>query len=228
MEKRPKILVTEDEKDLAEPLCRGLIEEGFDTEVAPTGEIAFRRLSSSWDLVILDLALPDIPGESLLAHLRSQRDYPPVLILTARSSVDDKLSLFRQGCDDFLTKPFIFEELVERVRALLRRSVRVKQKVCCFENIVLDPSTYCLSDGNNEFVLTPKEAAILQLLLGSPGRVISRKELLHVVWGLKEEPETNFIAVHLFNLRKKLAQINRDGWLQTVRNSGLTFAKPEG
>ena len=106
-----RILIVEDEADLSGPLAENLKDDGFEAEIAPTVEKARQSLTSHWDLVILDLMLPDMPGETFLNYLKQQTTYPPVLILTARGTVQDKLSLFKQGCDDYLTKPFIYEEL---------------------------------------------------------------------------------------------------------------------
>jgi DNA-binding response OmpR family regulator len=222
-----KLLIVEDEADLAEPMRVGLADEGYHVEIALTGQAAMRRLEDYWDLIILDLMLPDMPGESILNYLKQQPDYPAILILTARGTLQDKLSLFRQGCDDYLTKPFIFEELVERVRALLRRSQRVNAPQCSYEDISLDPTSFRLTAGDEQVILTPKETSILRLLMTPPERIVSRKEILHGVWGLKEEPETNFIGVHLFKLRKKLAEVSREEWLKTVRNAGFMLARPE-
>jgi len=220
-----RILIVEDEADLAEPIRVGLTEEGYAAEIAPTGQAAMRRLSESWDLIILDLMLPDMTGEAILNNLRQLPDYPPVLILTARSGLEDKLSLFRQGCDDYLTKPFIFEEFVERVRALLRRSQRVVADNTQYGDMKLNPSTHRVESNGGAVALSPKEVSILRFFMSAPEKIISRRELLHNVWGLKEEPETNFIGVHMFNLRKKLNEIDRGNWLQTVRNTGFILSQ---
>lgn len=224
--KGARILVVEDEVDIAEPILIGLREEGFYAEGTTTGQKAMQRLVDYWDLLILDLNLPDMAGESILSNLKQKPDYPAVLVLTARGTLEDKLALFRQGCDDYLTKPFIFEELVERVRALLRRSQRVRSVPCTYHDLTLDPTTHSLKTPQRQVVLTPKEAAIVQLLMKNPERVVSRKEILHHVWGIKEEPDTNFIGVHLFNLRKKLSEVSRDEWLRTVRSSGFVLSAP--
>lgn len=223
-----KILVVEDEKDLAEPLCEGLKEEGYEVDWADTGEKARQKLVHHWDLIILDLMLPDFSGENLLFYVRQEPASSPVLILTARGAIEDKLSLFRQGCDDYLTKPYLFEELLARVKALLRRSTRLQTEVLSYEAVVLDPHSLILKNEKWQTQLTPKEASILKLFFSSPSKVISRKEILEKVWGLREEPNTNFIGVHLFNLRKKLAEVQIDSWLQTIRHSGFLFSKSEG
>lgn len=219
-----KILIVEDEPDLAEPLKKGLVEEGYSVELALDGQTAIRLLAKEWDLVILDLMLPDMAGESIVNYMRQQPDYPPILILTARSGIEAKLALFRQGCDDYLTKPVIFEELVERVRALLRRSHRVTVETLHYQDLVLDPQSYKLSCSLGEVILTPKETTMMRFFLSNAERIVSRKELLNSIWGLKVEPETNFIGVHMFNLRKKLSEINRDSWLQTIRSSGFILS----
>lgn len=222
-----KILVVEDEKDLAEPLCEGLREEGYEVDWAPSGEKARQKFIDHWDLIILDLMLPDLSGENLLFYLRQEPDSPPVLILTARGAIEDKLSLFRQGCDDYLTKPYLFEELLARVRALLRRSSRLQAECVEYEGAVLDPASLVLHTSRSQTQLTPKEASLLKVFFSSPGKVISRKEILERVWGLREEPNTNFIGVHLFNLRKKLSEVQLDSWLQTIRHSGFVLLRPE-
>ena len=220
-----KILLVEDEDDISHPIKVGLESEGYLVAVAKDGQTAFRKLVDRWDLLILDLNLPDMSGESILSNLKQQPDYPTILVLTARGSIQDKLSLFRQGCDDYLTKPFIFDELLERVRALLRRSQRVNSSELKYEDLTLDPTTHLLQTTQSQVASTPKETSVLRFFFARPNQVISRRELLHHVWGLKEEPDTNFIGVHLFNLRKKLSQIEKAEWLQTVRNSGFVFSK---
>jgi DNA-binding response OmpR family regulator len=227
MPMRHKILIIEDEIDISDAIKSGLEEEGYFVTAVENAQKAFRLLVDHWDLLILDLNLPDMGGETIVNYLKQQVDYPAILVLTARTSIESKISLFRQGCDDYLTKPFIFEELLERVRALLRRSQRVKADVEMVDELKLDATTYTLVAGGSKVVLTPKEASILRLLISSKGQVVSRKELLQNIWGLREEPETNFIGVHLFNLRRKLAEVDKEAWLQTVRNSGFTFKKPE-
>ncbi len=221
------ILLVEDEKDLAEPIQMGLTEEGFDVKVASTGAEACRFLNDPFDLVVLDLMLPDMSGESVLSFLKQSGYHPPVIVLTARSNLDDKLSLFQKGCDDFMSKPFEFTELLHRIRALLRRSVRTVPDQYAYEDMSLDPVTYRLVINGKDLILTPKEAAICRLLLAAPEQIVSRREILHCVWGHKEESLSNPIGVHIFNLRKKLASLGKGDWFHTIRSAGFMIAKPE-
>ena len=221
-----KILIVEDDSDVALLLERGLKEEGHQTKIAGSAEIALRKLCENWDLIILDLMLPGLPGDTVLKHMNQQLFRPPVLVLTARSEVETKLRLFRDGCDDYLSKPFVYEELLARVRALLRRPPRVCPDRCHYEDMVLEDEMLELLIGDKKINLTPKEYAICRILLSEPGKVITRKELLHTVWGYSTEPDTNFIEVHLAYLRKKLKPYGRDKWVQTVKNAGITLSRP--
>lgn len=222
-----RILIVEDSAEVANFVQRGLSEEGYQVSVALTGQIGLRMLSESWDLLILDLMLPDMAGESILRYLGQQLESPRVLVLSARGEVADKIALFEYGCDDYLTKPFAFEELLGRVRALLRRSPRAAPDRLQYEDLSLDPANHRLLRSDSDVTLTPKEYAICRLLISRPGEVVSRRELLRSVWGLANEQRTNFVEVHLANLRKKLAQLDCADWLQTVRASGITFSRPE-
>lgn len=222
-----RILLVEDERDLAQPVLRNLEEDGFQVGYAPDGASARREFENHWDLVILDLMLPDIPGESLLVYLRQRVDYPNVLVLTAKSSLAEKITLFQIGCDDYLTKPFMYDELLVRIQALLRRPPRANAEDCRYQDLELDFAEMRLKAGNVSVVLTPKEAAICRLLMNQPERVVPRREILHGVWGLKEEPDSNFIGVHVFHLRKKFARLGRDDWFRTVRAAGFVLSNPE-
>lgn len=224
---QPRIFIIDDAVDVCDFLRRGLSEEGFAVEVAHSGGVALRRADEPWDLIILDLMLPEVQGETILDYLGQKRNHPPVLVLTARDQLEDKVALFRLGCDDYLTKPFAFEELLERVKAILRRAPTPLSETYIFEDMTLDSGTHKLQIGPEKVVLTPKEFAICRALMSQPGQVISRKQLLHSVWGLTHEPKTNFIEVHLANLRRKLAPLGRGPWFQTVRSSGFVLSRPE-
>lgn len=222
---RSRILIIEDDANVASVLGRGLFEEGFDPEIASNGELAMRKVADSWSLIILDLNLPVVSGEEILDFIVQKPDHAAVLVLTAKDRLEDKVTLFKKGCDDYLVKPFALEELLGRVRALLRRPARVVETLS-FEDFSLTPEHFQLNVGTQALVLTPKEFALCRRLMSEPGKVISKRELLHSVWGLTHEPRTNYIDVHVNNLRKKLGQVGREAWLHTVRGSGLMFARP--
>lgn len=224
---KSRILIIEDAPDVANLLNRGLTEEGFETEVASDGQTALRRATEPWNLVILDLMLPDVTGEEILDFIVQKMDHPAVLVLTARDRLDDKLALFRKGCDDYLVKPFAFEELLSRVRALLRRPPRQEEKLE-YGEISLEPTSFSLMRGKNRVTLTPKEFALCRRLMSEPGKVISRREILHSVWGLTHEPKTNYIDVHVTNLRKKMSAVGAENWLHALRGTGLMLLRPEG
>ena len=222
-----RILVVEDAKEFGALLERGLSEEGYSLTVVATATEALRKMHESWDLVILDLMLPDMPGETILDYLTQTVDRPPVIVLTARSGLSDKVELFKRGCDDYLTKPFAFEELVARVRALLRRSPKALGDGEHFEDMSLDPLSHVLSTSTAKVTLTPKEFAIVRSFFRRKGALVSRKELLGAVWGSTYEPRTNYLEVHLANLRKKLSQVQREDWIHTVRSAGFVFQRPQ-
>jgi two-component system OmpR family response regulator len=225
----PRVLIIDDSAEVSDFLRRGLIEENYQVTVAQSGEVGLRRADEGWELIILDLMLPDISGESILEYITHRTDHPPVLVLTARDQLGDKLSLFRLGCDDYLTKPFAFEELLERVKALMRRAPKASNVDYHYEDMTLEPQTNLLTVGSfkTKISLTPKEFAICRTLIRQPGQVVSRKQLLHSVWGLRHEPKTNFIEVHFANLRKKLIPVKRENWVRTVRTSGFVLSRPE-
>lgn len=224
-ERIKRVLIVEDTREVADLLRRGLTEEGFDVEVAATGKEAIRLLQREWDIVVLDLMLPDIPGSEILTALGSRENRPPVLVLSARGQLDEKLRLFELGCDDYVVKPFAFPELLHRVRALLRRPpVRLEAKLE-WDGVLLDASRHVVSSGEESVTLTPKESDMLRLLMREPDRVIPLREMLFHLWGYSSEPNTNFLQVHVANLRRKLSQVGRNEWIRTVRKVGLTLSK---
>lgn len=222
-----RILIVEDSPDLAEILRRALSEEGFFAEVALTGTEAFRKLQQTWDVVVLDLMLPDVSGESVQDFIAQKPSPPRVLVLTAKSELEQRINLFEKGCDDFLSKPFAVAELLGRVKALLRRTNRVSWEPIEFDGIRLNPADYSVSFDGHQSALTPKEFSICRTLLSEPGIAVSRKDLLRTVWGIVDENRLNLVEVHLANLRRKLEQIGLGHWLQTVRASGIRFHRPE-
>ena len=200
-----RLLVVEDEHRLAERLARGLREEGFAVDVAGTAETARRRGDGTdYDLVLLDLGLPDGSGLALLGEWRSAGSTVPVLVLTARDLVQDKVRGLQAGADDYLTKPFAFEELLARVGALLRRRSAPVREVLRLGRLELDRGSRQARRDGEPLDLTPKEFALLEYLLLHPDVVLSRTTIAEHVWDQAYEARSNVIDVIVARLRRKL------------------------
>jgi heavy metal response regulator len=222
------VLVVEDEQKVASFLRRGLEAEGYAVEVARDGESALRRaLEAQHDAVILDVMLPKRDGFSVLRELRQRGSQVPVLLLTARSAVDDKVAALDTGADDYLTKPFDFAELVARLRALLRRGRATVQTVLRLADLSLDPATRAVTRGSRRIDLTAREHALLDLFLRNPGRVLSRALIAQKVWGVSFDTFTNVIDVYVNYLRRKIDSGSEVKLLHTVRGAGYVMKEPE-
>lgn len=213
------ILLVEDEMKLARFVKRGLEEEQFAVDVAADGEEALSFVeATSYDLIILDLMLPKSHGFQVLKDIRARKGWVPVLILTAKGSVQDKVKAFDLGSDDYLTKPFAFAELVARIRNLLRRSGPTRSAMLKVGDLILDPLTRAVRRGEQLIQLTNKEFAILEYLMRHPGRVLTRTMITDHVWGYSFTSESNVIDVHVTMLRKKVDPEKR--LIETVRGVG--------
>jgi two-component system copper resistance phosphate regulon response regulator CusR len=220
-----RILVVEDERKVANFLRQGLEEESHAVTVASDGAEALERLSeeSTYDLVVLDLVLPKRDGLSVLRELREHRLTMPVLILTARDQVADKVAGLDLGADDYLTKPFAFDEFLARVRTLLRRSGGERLAVLQLDDLVLDPATRAVSRGGRRIDLTPREYALLEYFLRSAGRVLTRPLIAQHVWGIDFDPESNIVDVYVGYLRKKINKDAERRLLHTLRGVGYVL-----
>src|SRR6267142_6004868 len=194
-----RILVVEDERKVANFISQGLQEEGHTVEVAKDGEAALDLLRHGppYDLVVLDVMLPRLDGVAVLRAARAARVRSPVLMLTARDGVADKVKGLDLGADDYLTKPFSFDEFLARVRALLRRSGSRREPVLRLADLSLDPATREVSRAGRRITLTAREYALLEYFLRSCGRVLTRPVLAEHVWGLDFDPESNIIDVYV-------------------------------
>lgn len=200
-----RLLLVEDERRLAERLARGLREEGFAVDCAASGEQAREAVAAtSYDLVLLDLGLPDCCGSDLLRGWRSEGLDAPILILTARDLVEEKVAGLNAGADDYLTKPFAFEEVLARVNALLRRRTAPPRSVLEYADLALDRAGRQASRGGEPLDLTPKELALLEYFMLHPEVVLSRGQIAEHVWDEAYEAKSNTIDVILARLRHKI------------------------
>ncbi|WPH17912.1 response regulator transcription factor [Variovorax paradoxus] len=225
------ILIVEDDPRVADFLVRGLKAEGFAVQHARTGpqglELARR---GDLALLILDLMLPGINGLELCQTFRAEGGQTPVLMLTAMSTTEDKVNGLRLGADDYLTKPFDFEELLARIEALLRRGRDLRPRVMTLQvaDLVLDRERMRVERAGQPITLTAKELAFLELLMSAPGRVYSRERILANVWGTHEDPLTNIVDVYVRRLRMKIDGDHAVQLLQTVRGLGYRISETAG
>ncbi len=222
-----RILLVEDEEKVARFIERGLKAELYGVDVAKDGETAIFHLNSNiYDVVILDLNLPDMPGQKVLVHIRKSKRPIPVLILTARDSIADKVENFEHGADDYLTKPFSFTELVLRVKALLRRGQSLQQvDVLRVGDLVLDRAAHEVRRDGKLIELTFKEFSLLEYLMVNAGRVLSRTMIVENVWDQSFEGLTNIVDVYVLQLRRKIDEGFERKVIRTVRGVGYSITE---
>ena len=224
-----RILVIEDDADLAQFICKGLKEERYAVDLAADGVEGLElALANPYDLLIVDIMLPKLDGFTVCRRLRAAGNPVPVLLMTARDTVEDKVSGFDVGADQFLTKPFAFAELLARIRALLRRgnpqSELTHLKVA---DLKLDLPSRRVWRGGKEIVLTNKEFALLEYLLRNQNRVLTRTSIIDHVWGLSHDPMTNIVDVHIRSLRSKIDGNASPSLITTVRGVGYMLEARE-
>lgn len=223
-----KILIVEDEKKVAAFIKKGLEEEYYTVDTAPDGlqglELA---LHDEYDLIILDIMLPRMDGISLLKELRAEHIQTPVMMLTAKDTLENKVEGLDSGADDYLTKPFAFEELLARVRALLRRYDTEKSVYLKAGDLELNTQTHVVFRKGTEITLTPKEYSILEYLIKNKNRIISRTRLSEHVYEYHFDPDTNVIDVYINKLRNKIDKEFDTPLLHTVRGVGYTIKEPQ-
>ncbi|SFD55568.1 response regulator transcription factor [Paracidovorax konjaci] len=217
------ILIVEDDPRVSDFLQRGLRAEGYGVQLARTGTegLALAR-TGEHGLLILDVMLPGMTGLDLCQSLRAEGLQVPVLMLTALSTIEDKVNGLKLGADDYLTKPFAFEELLARIEALLRRGREQRPKATALQvaDLVLDLERMQASRAGKPIALTAKELAFLELLMSAPGRLCSRERILSNVWGVHEDPLTNVVDVYVRRLRAKIDDGHPVALLKTVRGLG--------
>lgn len=226
------ILIVEDDNRVADFLERGLRAEGYRVRVSrdgPTGLTSARDLDAELKtldqpgVILLDLMLPMMSGIEVCQTLRASGVMTPILMLTALGGVEDRISGLRMGADDYLVKPFDFEELLARIEALMRRSRDVRaapDRKLMVGDLSLDRATLRVASGEREVVLTARELALLELFMSAPGRVFSRERILSNVWGVDEDPLTNVVDVYIRRLRSKVDEGERASRITTIRGLG--------
>ncbi|CAN7779247.1 response regulator transcription factor [Variovorax sp. LjRoot84] len=224
-----KILLVEDDRKAARLLARGFEEEGFLVDVAHSAEEGDERaFVAEYDLIVLDWFLPGKDGLALCRELRERGVQVPILMLTARDALSDRVAGLNTGADDYLTKPFAFEELLARARALLRRSELTRPAVLAVADLTLDPAGQRVMRGTLVLDLTRKEYAILEILMRHAGEVVSRARLAEQVWKDDLIAIDNLIDVHIGNLRRKVDPAGMPALIQTVRGRGFRLVLPAG
>jgi DNA-binding response OmpR family regulator len=216
-----RILLVEDEPRMANVIAKGLREHSYAVDIAGDGDAALYQTSiNDYDLLVLDILLPQRNGFEVCRELRTRGDTTPILMLTARGSIDDRVTGFDAGADDYLTKPFSFRELLARIRALLRRDTHLRPDVLQIEDLVVDSASHRVSRANQEIQLTAKEYALLEYLARHAGQLVGRAEIAAHVWDDSFDPFSNTIEVYMNRLRKKIDENQAVKLLHTRRGEG--------
>ena len=224
-----RALVVEDEPKLAGLLKRGLTEDGHVADVAPSGEDAvWMALSAPYDVIVLDVMLPGIDGFATCRELRKREVWTPVLMLTARDAVEDRVEGLDTGADDYLVKPFSFAELVARLRALARRAPVERPSVVAVGDLRLDPAARRAWRGDMELELSAKEFALLELFMRRPGVTLTREHLLEGAWDIAYEHRSNIVDVYVRYLRAKVDRPFDRNAIETVRGTGYRLREDGG
>ncbi|MDF1513819.1 MAG: response regulator transcription factor [Anaerolineae bacterium] len=219
-----KVLIVDDDQRLLKMLVRTLIYEGYDVCTATDGQTALEQVVNEHpDLIILDWMMPKLDGVGVLITLREDKNDSPILMLTARDAVQDRVEGLDRGADDYLVKPFATTELIARVRALLRRAGKGTAECLTFSDLTLDPMSREAHRGSRSFILTPTEYDLLQLFLRHPRQVLERRQILTHVWGYDFVGDDNVIEVYVGYLRRKTEAHGEIRLIQTVRGVGYVL-----
>ncbi len=223
-----RLLIIEDEKDLAEFLKDSFRAEFFTVDLAFDGERgSFLARTNDYDLIIVDYVLPGYDGVAVIKDIKKDNKNTPIIMLTVKSELADKLDVFSLGIDDYLTKPFIFEELLARVRAVLRRPPITKPKIFKIDDLILNVDCHTVRRGGRYIHLTRKELSLLEYFLQNRGRVLSRAMILEHVWDMNADPFSNTIESHLVNLRRKINLPGSRELIQTIPGRGYKLELPQ-
>ena len=220
-----KILIIDDDPALAEILKQGLENKMFLVEIAADGERgAFLGRTGCYDLIILDYILPKMAGPEVLQEIRQENKQVPIIMLTVKSELADKQEIFSLGADDFLTKPFLFEELWLHIQAILRRPARTEPEIFKLDNLTLNAQAQIIKRGGREIYLTRREFALLEYLLRHRDQIISRQALLENIWDYNADPFSNSLETHIASLRRKLNTKNSRNLIHTFTGRGYKLA----
>jgi DNA-binding response OmpR family regulator len=223
-----KILVVEDEKKIASFVRKGLESAGFIVDTSQNGDDGFLLATTRpYDAIVLDIMLPGKDGLSILRNLRDRNMSVPVILLTARSELNERLDGLNLGADDYLTKPFFIEELIARLHAVTRRAAGATQSILSVEDLTVNLLTRDVTRGERKIQLTAREFALLESLMRSPGRVLTRAQICEQVWDYNFDPGTNLIEVYIQRLRKKVDEGAAVKLIETIRGVGYRMKPAE-
>ena len=221
-----KILLVEDDDKIRSFIIKGLKEQGFTVDACEDGDTGFFLASTnSYNVILLDIMLPGRDGLSILKNLRERQNNVPVIVLTARSALNERLEGLNLGADDYLCKPFFIEELIARIHAVSRRASGDATNIMQFKNLTVDMISREVKVDQTRIDLTAREFNLLTLLLRSPDRVYTRTQILEHLWGYDFDPQTNVVDVYIRRLRNKLAEVSSSPKIETVRGVGYRMAK---
>jgi DNA-binding response OmpR family regulator len=220
-----KILIVEDEHLIATSIKKGLEQEHYTVDIAFDGIEGYDLASTGdYDIILLDLMLPSLDGLSICKKLRDEKNNTPILMLTAKSQLEDKIKGLNSGADDYLTKPFAFEELLARIRALSRRPQQTTGKVLTVGDLSLDTATYQIKRGSKELHLSSKEYSLLECLMRHTGQILNKDQLIQYVWSYESDILPNTIEVYIRNLRQKIDKPFKKKLIQTIRGFGYKLS----
>jgi len=219
-----RLLFAEDEMELSKALCTILKHNNYSVDAVYNGNDAYDyALVGNYDGIILDIMMPGMDGLTVLRRLRAEGITTPVLFLTAKGELEDKIAGLDAGADDYLSKPFQIEELLARIRAMIRRKTDFTPGVLTYGNVSLNRATYNLSCGDNEVSLGNKEFQMMEMLLSGPGRLIPTEQFMEKIWGYETNAEINVVWVYISYLRKKLNALHANIQIRSIRNAGYTL-----
>ncbi len=221
-----KILLVEDEHLIATSIKKGLEQEHYTVDIAFDGLTGYDLAASGeYDIILLDLMLPSLDGVSICQKLRAENIHTPILILTAKSQLDDKIKGFNVGADDYLTKPFAFEELLARIRALSRRPQQTTNNILILADLTINTTNYQVKRGTKEIRLSSKEYSLLECLVRHAGQILNKDQLIQSVWSYESDILPNTVEVYIRHLRQKIDQPFNKKLIQTIRGFGYKISE---